>query len=115
MEWLDFAVMKRKRNLPVPARDCGIVEGTVADGKVTRRIRFCPESAVSEEICLEELNFLSPYTPLAADALLLIQFPQRRFDTNPGAYHGSVTVIFEQTFCVSAVPLHEKILIEFGT
>ncbi|MDR1181428.1 MAG: DUF3990 domain-containing protein [Bacteroidales bacterium] len=56
-EWLDFIVMNRNRNLPVPAHDYDIVEGPVADDKVTQRIRFYLEGAVSKEAFLEELKF----------------------------------------------------------
>ncbi|MDR0368218.1 MAG: DUF3990 domain-containing protein [Bacteroidales bacterium] len=56
-EWLDFVVMNRNRSLSVPAHDYDIVEGPVADDKVTRRIRFYLEGAVSKETFLEELKF----------------------------------------------------------
>jgi hypothetical protein len=56
-EWLDFVVMNRNRDLPVPAHDYDIVEGPVADDDVIRRIRFYLEGAVSKEAFLEELKF----------------------------------------------------------
>jgi hypothetical protein len=56
-EWLDFVVMNRNRNLPVPAHDYDIVEGPVADDRVTRRIQLYLEGAVSREAFLEELKF----------------------------------------------------------
>jgi hypothetical protein len=56
-EWLDFVVMNRNRNLPVPAHDYDIVEGPVADDDVTRRIRFYLEGAISKGTFLEELKF----------------------------------------------------------
>jgi hypothetical protein len=56
-EWLDFVVMNRNRNLPVPAHDYDIVEGPVADDRVTRRIQVYLDGAVSREAFLEELKF----------------------------------------------------------
>jgi hypothetical protein len=56
-EWLDFVVMNRNRDLPVPAHDYDIVEGPVANDDVTRRIRFYLEGAISKEAFLEELKF----------------------------------------------------------
>ncbi|MDR2810339.1 MAG: DUF3990 domain-containing protein [Tannerellaceae bacterium] len=56
-EWLDFVVMNRNRSLPVPAHDYDIVEGPVADDKITQRIRFYLEGVVSKEAFLEELKF----------------------------------------------------------
>jgi hypothetical protein len=56
-DWLDFVVMNRNRDLPVPAHDYDIVEGPVADDKVTQRILFYLGGAVSKETFLEELKF----------------------------------------------------------
>jgi hypothetical protein len=56
-EWLDFVVMNRNRSLPVPAHNYDIVEGPVADDKVTRRIQHYLEGAIPRETFLEELKF----------------------------------------------------------
>jgi hypothetical protein len=56
-EWLDFVVMNRNRNLPVPTHDYDIIEGPVADDKITQRIRFYLEDVISKETFLEELKF----------------------------------------------------------
>jgi hypothetical protein len=56
-EWLDFVVMNRNRNLPVPAHNYDIVEGPVADDKITQRIRFYLEGVVPKQVFLEELKF----------------------------------------------------------
>jgi hypothetical protein len=56
-EWLDFIVMNRNPNSPVPAHDYDIVEGPVADDKVTLRLDTYLEGALSKEAFLEELKF----------------------------------------------------------
>jgi hypothetical protein len=56
-EWLDFVVMNRNHDLPVPAHNYDIVEGPVADDKVTQRIRFYLEGTISKQTFLKELKF----------------------------------------------------------
>ncbi|GHV51822.1 hypothetical protein FACS1894181_14250 [Bacteroidia bacterium] len=56
-EWLDFVVMNRNRNLPVPSHDYDIVEGPVADDKVTQRIDVYLKGDISKETFLDELTF----------------------------------------------------------
>jgi hypothetical protein len=56
-EWLDFVVMNRNPNSPVPTHDYDIVEGPVADDKVTLRLDTYLEGALSKEAFLEELKF----------------------------------------------------------
>jgi len=55
-EWLDFVVLNRDPNSPIPAHDYDIVEGPVADDKVTRRIFAYLNGAVSKADFLEELR-----------------------------------------------------------
>jgi hypothetical protein len=59
-EWLDFVVMNRNSNVPIPAHDYDIVEGPVADDKVTLRLDKYLEGNISKEIFLEELKFFKP-------------------------------------------------------
>jgi hypothetical protein len=56
-DWLDFIVLNRNPNLPIPAHDYDIVEGPVADDKVTRRIFAYMEGAISRAEFLDELKF----------------------------------------------------------
>jgi hypothetical protein len=56
-KWLDFVVMNRNPNAPVPAHDYDIVEGPVADDKVTQRLDKYLEGHISKPVFLEELKF----------------------------------------------------------
>jgi hypothetical protein len=56
-EWLDFVVMNRNPDLPTPAHDYDIIEGPVADDKVTQRLSKYLSGDISKETFLEELKF----------------------------------------------------------
>jgi len=56
-EWLDFVVTNRNPSSPSPSHDYDIVEGPVADDKVTRRIFAYMEGHLSKAAFLEELKF----------------------------------------------------------
>ncbi|MDR1200727.1 MAG: DUF3990 domain-containing protein [Tannerellaceae bacterium] len=56
-EWLDFVVMNRNPNSPIPVHDYDIVEGPVADDKVTLRLDIYLEGNLSREAFLKELKF----------------------------------------------------------
>jgi hypothetical protein len=56
-EWLDFVVMNRDLNSPIPAHNYDIVEGPVADDKVTLRLNTYLKGFLSKEAFLEELKF----------------------------------------------------------
>ena len=57
-DWLDFVVLNRNQNLPPePAHDYDIVEGPVADDKVTLRLEVYLQGGISKPDFLEELTF----------------------------------------------------------
>jgi hypothetical protein len=56
-EWLDFVVLNRDTNSSIPAHNYDIVEGPVADDKVTQRLGKYLEGSISKETFLEELKF----------------------------------------------------------
>jgi hypothetical protein len=56
-EWLDFVVLNRDPDSPVPAHDYDIVEGPVSDDKVTRRINVYLAGGIAKTDFLEELKF----------------------------------------------------------
>jgi hypothetical protein len=56
-EWLDFVVMNRNENSPIPAHDYDIVEGPVANDKIQNRINVYLEGRISKLDFLEELKY----------------------------------------------------------
>ena len=56
-EWLDFVVMNRNPDSIIPAHDYDIVEGPVADDKVTIRLDIYLAGGLSKKAFLEELKF----------------------------------------------------------
>ena len=56
-EWLDFVVMNRNENSPIPAHDYDIVEGPVANDKIQNRIDVYLEGKISKCDFLEELKY----------------------------------------------------------
>jgi hypothetical protein len=59
-EWLDFVAVNRNFNTSLPAHDYDIVEGPVADDKITTRIDAYIRGDVSREEFLQELSFEKP-------------------------------------------------------
>ena len=59
-EWLDFVALNRNFNTPLPAHDFDIVEGPVADDKITTRIDAYIRGEVSKKDFLQELKFDLP-------------------------------------------------------
>jgi hypothetical protein len=59
-EWLDFVAVNRNFNTPLPAHDYDMVEGPVADDKITTRIDAYVRGEVSREEFLRELSFEKP-------------------------------------------------------
>jgi hypothetical protein len=56
-EWLDFVVRNRDLTLPQPTHDFDIVEGPVADDKISTRINFYLAGKISKQQFLEELKW----------------------------------------------------------
>ena len=59
-KWLDFVALNRNFNTPLPAHDFDIVEGPVADDKITTRIDAYIRGEVRKENFLQELKFDTP-------------------------------------------------------
>jgi hypothetical protein len=59
-DWLDFVAVNRNFNTSHPAHDYDIVEGPVADDKITTRIDAYIRGEVSREEFLQELSFEKP-------------------------------------------------------
>jgi hypothetical protein len=56
-EWLDFVVMNRNPETPMPAHDYDIVEGPVANDDIAQRIFVYLEGGISRENFIKELRF----------------------------------------------------------
>jgi hypothetical protein len=56
-EWLDFVALNRNFNSPVPAHDYDIVEGPVADDKITTRIDAYIRGEILKEEFLNDLSY----------------------------------------------------------
>ena len=59
-EWLDFVALNRDFNTSLPAHDFDIVEGPVADDKITTRIDAYIRGEVNKEDFLRELTYDAP-------------------------------------------------------
>jgi hypothetical protein len=59
-EWLDFVALNRSFNTVLPVHDFDIVEGPVADDKITTRIDAYIRGEVSKDDFLQELKFDTP-------------------------------------------------------
>ncbi|MDR3236337.1 MAG: DUF3990 domain-containing protein [Prevotellaceae bacterium] len=55
--WLDFVVLNRNYNTPLPAHDYDLIEGPVADDKITTRIDAYIRGELSRENFLAELTY----------------------------------------------------------
>jgi len=55
-EWIDFVVLNRNFNSPVPAHEYDIVEGPVADDKITTRIDAYIRGEIPREEFLNDLS-----------------------------------------------------------
>jgi hypothetical protein len=59
-EWLDFVVVNRHLSTPQPSHSYDIVEGPVADDKITARIDAYVRGEISRKEFLQELSFEKP-------------------------------------------------------
>ena len=59
-EWLDFVALNRNFNTLLPTHDFDIVEGPVADDKITTRIDAYMRREMSREDFLQELKYDKP-------------------------------------------------------
>lgn len=86
-EWLDFVVINRRNLSDTPAHDYDIVEGPVADDRVTRRVDDFMAGDISREQFMSELVYNPSHqicfcTLLSLEALTL---PKGRIDSK--IYH----------------------------
>jgi hypothetical protein len=79
-EWLDFVVLNRANDEEEQAHSYDIVEGPVADDKVTRRIYACLSGAVSRADFLEELKFFRYTHQIALCTAGALQMIERKVD-----------------------------------
>ena len=56
--WLDFVANNRDTTLPQPMHDYDIVEGPIADDKISKRINKYLEKKIPKQKFLEELKFM---------------------------------------------------------
>jgi hypothetical protein len=56
-EWLDFVVLNRRNDSDTPAHDYDVVEGPVADDRITRRVDDFMDGKVSREQFMSELVY----------------------------------------------------------
>jgi hypothetical protein len=59
-EWLDFVVLNRRNDSDIQAHDYDIVEGPVADDRITTRVDDFINGIISREQFLSELIYNSP-------------------------------------------------------
>jgi hypothetical protein len=82
-EWLDFVVLNRRKDSPIPAHDYDIVEGPVADDKISREINQYMKGKITREKFLNMLIRKSPTHQLCfctADALLMLENKEKDMD-----------------------------------
>jgi hypothetical protein len=82
-EWLDFVVMNRNPQNPVPTHGYDIVEGPVADDQIQRRLRLYLQGKISKEQFLHELTFRKPSHQIcfgSTRALLMLEPADDYFD-----------------------------------
>ncbi|GHV47692.1 hypothetical protein FACS1894181_01680 [Bacteroidia bacterium] len=75
-EWLDFVVLNRSPQSPIPAHDYDIVEGPVADDRISRRIYHYLKGGISKQDFLNELRHCVATHQICfctADSLLMLE------------------------------------------
>jgi hypothetical protein len=82
-EWLDFVVLNRRKDSPIPAHDYDIVEGPVADDKISREINQYIKGKISREKFLDMLIRKAPTHQICfctADSLLMLENKKKDTD-----------------------------------
>jgi hypothetical protein len=82
-EWLDFVVLNRRKDSPIPVHDYDIVEGPVADDKISRQIDNYIEGKISREKFLTMLRHEEPTHQICfctADSLLMLEYQDKNKD-----------------------------------
>jgi len=82
-EWLDFVALNRRTDLPTPAHDYDIVEGPVADDRVSKHIMRYIDGAISREVFFKMLRHdVAPTHQICfctADSLLMLKLKDDNF------------------------------------
>jgi hypothetical protein len=84
-EWLDFVTLNRRLDSPIPAHDYDIVEGPVADDKISRYIKKYVDGKISREKFFQSLIHPQPTHQICfctADSLLMIERKDKGVDIN---------------------------------
>jgi hypothetical protein len=84
-DWLDFVILNRDKSSPVPAHNYDIVEGPVADDRISRRINLYLKGGISKEKFLEELRHRVPTHQICfctPDSLLMLEPANNNPDIN---------------------------------
>ena len=97
-EWLDFVALNRRFDSPIPAHDYDIVEGPVADDRISREIDNYILGKISREKFLSMLRREEPTHQICfctADSLLMLEYIENTKDLT-GKYfcyisHGTVS------------------------
>lgn len=82
-EWLDFVVLNRRTDLPLPAHDYDIVEGPVADDRISQNIMRYVDGAISREKFFKMLRHeIAPTHQICfctPDSLLMLKLNDKNF------------------------------------
>jgi len=82
-EWLDFVVKNRRIDSPQPAHDYDIVEGPVADDRISKNIMRYIDGAISREKFFEMVRHdIAPTHQICfctADSLLMLKLKDKNF------------------------------------
>jgi hypothetical protein len=82
-EWLDFVTLNRRKDSPLLAHNYDIVEGPVADDKISRQIDNYIEGKISREKFLTMLCHEEPTHQICfctADSLLMLEHKDKSID-----------------------------------
>jgi hypothetical protein len=82
-EWLDFVTLNRRKDAPLPAHNYDIVEGPVADDRISRQIDNYIEGKISREKFLTMLRHEEPTHQICfctADSLLMLEYKNKSID-----------------------------------
>jgi hypothetical protein len=84
-EWLDFVVQNRRFDLPQPTHDYDIVEGPIADDRISKNIMRYIDRVISREEFFKMLRHdIAPSHQICfctADSLLMLRFRNGNFVT----------------------------------
>jgi hypothetical protein len=81
--WLDFVTLNRRKDSPLPAHDYDIVEGPVADDRISRQIDNYIEGKISREKFLTMVSYEEPTHQICfctADSLLMLEYKDKSID-----------------------------------